>query len=463
MPAFKIPIGEEVVTAQAEPVVSGQVHVRIYTVSQEEPVQVDLRREEFELERCPVDIEVSGPPPRTRWEDDTLVIPVVEERLVVERRLYVREELRLRRRVTQHPYVEIVERQVEQAEVRRWRTAPDPSSLQPASEETTMRVVIGTYDHMSGATGARQELEAAGYDNVQVLDASEADQIYKAGIPDESVDEYRGELARGRSLVVVRCDEEEEAAVRAILQGSPSARLTGTDQARTDQTRAGARDTLRVPVVEEQIKVGKVEQVTGGVRVRTHVEQRPVAETVVLRDEDVTVQRRRVDRPAEPGETGLFEEREIRVEEIDEVPVIKKEARVVEEIEIRKESHQRQETVRDTARRTAVEVEDLSTDEHLGEDIQPATWEMRWRQHFQTNYATGGARWEDWLPAYRLGYDLRRDPQYRTEDWSKVEGVARQRWIRSYDVSLWDRIRLAVRHAFEGRDEEDRYTSAHAK
>ena len=53
-----------------------------------------------------------------------------------------------------------------------------------------------------------------------------------------------------------------------------------------------------IPIVEEQLSVGKREVERGGVRVRSYVVETPVEETVRLRDETVNVERRRVDRPA---------------------------------------------------------------------------------------------------------------------------------------------------------------------
>jgi hypothetical protein len=57
-----------------------------------------------------------------------------------------------------------------------------------------------------------------------------------------------------------------------------------------------------IPVVEEQVRVGKREVGRGGVRVRSYVRERPVEEQVTLRDETVRVERRPVDRPIGAGD-----------------------------------------------------------------------------------------------------------------------------------------------------------------
>ena len=129
-----------------------------------------------------------------------------------------------------------------------------------------------------------------------------------------------------------------------------------------DQGRAGLRGdmatdgTEAIPVVEETLRVGKREVSGGRVRVRSYVVETPVEEQVTLRQEHVDVQRRAVDRPVTDADR-LFQDRTIEATETSEEAVIAKEARVTEEVVIRKDAEQRTETVRDTVRRTEVEVE----------------------------------------------------------------------------------------------------------
>jgi len=115
-----------------------------------------------------------------------------------------------------------------------------------------------------------------------------------------------------------------------------------------------------VPVVEEQLRVGKRDAERGRVRVRSYVQERPVTENVTLRQEHVNVERRSVDRPL-TGADEAFRDRTIEATEHTEEAVVSKEARVVEEVIINKESTQHEETVRDTVRRQDVEVEDTRT------------------------------------------------------------------------------------------------------
>ncbi len=128
-----------------------------------------------------------------------------------------------------------------------------------------------------------------------------------------------------------------------------------------DEGRKGSGLTERremVPVVEEGLEVGKREVATGGVRVTSSVSERPVEETVTLREEHVEAGRRRVDRELRPEEAeAAFEERTVEMTETAEEVEVEKVARVVGEVALGKRVEEREETVRDTVRRTDVEVE----------------------------------------------------------------------------------------------------------
>lgn len=121
--------------------------------------------------------------------------------------------------------------------------------------------------------------------------------------------------------------------------------------------------TQAIPVIEENLQVGKRVVETGGVRVRSRIIERPVEENLRLRQERVHVQRTPVNRPVSDADLTGFKEGEIELTEHTEVPVVSKEARVVEEVTLGKEVQEREETIRDTVRRTDVEVEQLGSTE----------------------------------------------------------------------------------------------------
>jgi len=118
-----------------------------------------------------------------------------------------------------------------------------------------------------------------------------------------------------------------------------------------------AEDSEAIPVVQEELRVGKRDVSHGRVRVRSYMVEEPVEEQVKLRNERVVLERRPVDR-ALTGSDAAFQDRTIEAEEHIEEAVVSKEARVVEEIALRKEAEERSETISDTVRHTEVEIED---------------------------------------------------------------------------------------------------------
>jgi uncharacterized protein (TIGR02271 family) len=139
---------------------------------------------------------------------------------------------------------------------------------------------------------------------------------------------------------------------------------------RTAPTTAASSTTVHrgeqvtVPIIEEHLAVGKREVEKGRARIHTHVIETPVQEQVSLREEHVTVERHAVNREVSQADlSNALHDRTIEVRETAEVPVVAKEARVVEEVTVGKQATQHTETIRDTVRRTDVDVdEDVDTD-----------------------------------------------------------------------------------------------------
>lgn len=123
-----------------------------------------------------------------------------------------------------------------------------------------------------------------------------------------------------------------------------------------------AGDHIAIPIVEEQLAVGKREIQRGGAVIHTRVIEQPVTEQVTLREEHLHVERHPVNRPVSDADTA-FREANINVTERAEEAVVSKTARVVEEVVIEKEATQRTETIRDTVRRTDVDVDELNADD----------------------------------------------------------------------------------------------------
>jgi uncharacterized protein (TIGR02271 family) len=138
-----------------------------------------------------------------------------------------------------------------------------------------------------------------------------------------------------------------------------AASLTGgaASAGRTDNDRVVAEE--HIPIVEEELVVGKREFERGGARVRSYVREVPVHEEVTLREEHVEVERRPGSgQPISSADAaGLMQDRTIEMTETAEEAVVSKEAHVREEVVVRKTAEQHVQQVDETVRHTEVDVD----------------------------------------------------------------------------------------------------------
>jgi len=91
-----IPLLAEEVEVTKQTVETGRVQVARVTHEREQLIDELLNHQTAEVERVPIGRHIDSMP-AVREEDDTIVIPIVEEVLVIERRLFLKEEVRVRR------------------------------------------------------------------------------------------------------------------------------------------------------------------------------------------------------------------------------------------------------------------------------------------------------------------------------------------------------------------------------
>ncbi|MDR5822361.1 YsnF/AvaK domain-containing protein [Caballeronia sp. LZ043] len=194
----------------------------------------------------------------------------------------------------------------------------------------------------------------------------------------EEIGHYHEAVRRGGALLSVEVkDEASVERVRDALYASGAVDIdsrvaqwrsggyTGYDRNAPSYTADEiAAERKAFPVVQETLEVGKREVHTGGVRVYSRVTETPVSESVNLREERTTIERRAVDRPATAAD---LKEGSVEIRETQEQPVVGKTARAVEEVVVGKEASTRTETVNDTVRGTEVDVERTA-----GTDDSPA-------------------------------------------------------------------------------------------
>ena len=113
MDTLRIPLAEEEVDIDVEPKLTGRVRVFTKTNLVEDTVAATLERTDVQVTRVPID-QVVDAAPQVRIEGDTTIVPVLEEVLVVEKRLVLKEELHITRaRTTASVEVPVVLRKQE--------------------------------------------------------------------------------------------------------------------------------------------------------------------------------------------------------------------------------------------------------------------------------------------------------------------------------------------------------------
>jgi uncharacterized protein (TIGR02271 family) len=449
-------------------------------------VELPAWREQVLVERVPVD-RVIDAPVAVHHEGEVLVIPVVEERLVMRTERVLREEVRITRRRVAEPRVEpvtlrhevaIVERfdpaaaawievpietsaaaagaTVPQAEAPSQAPVAGPNSTPPRPRIPIMYTVIGAFEDRSTAQRAVDLLATRGFSRDAIdlqarpdtLDPTASttstsidrdaerrggeDDGFFAGVrhffaslfgsdDEQQIGIYSEAIRRGSTLVVVDARDQAEAdraaeamreqggtidlderstawraegwgadaphaatggtagamAAQALADGDRKAPTAPRNRDRshdtlTDEERrrlaGSAEGDVVMPVVQEEVKIGKRPVEQGGVRVVRRVSETPVSELVRLRQERARIDRRPADRAATPADLENFREGSVEVRERSEEPVVEKVARVVEEVVVGKEVDERTERVEDKVRRTDVEIDRLSrkADDALG-------------------------------------------------------------------------------------------------
>jgi uncharacterized protein (TIGR02271 family) len=113
-----LPVIEEEIAAGVKAVKTGSVRVDKHVEKRLRKVEGPLLHEDVEVRRVPVNRVVTEPP-AVRRKGDTVIVPVVEEELVVTKRLVLKEEIHLIKRRTKDRFVKEVEVNRERAEVHR--------------------------------------------------------------------------------------------------------------------------------------------------------------------------------------------------------------------------------------------------------------------------------------------------------------------------------------------------------
>jgi uncharacterized protein (TIGR02271 family) len=129
----KLQLFAEELSVAKETLETGRVRVSTRTHEREAVVDEDLARERIEIETIPMNSRIDAVPD-VRQEGDTTIIPVVEEQLVVERRLVLKEEVRIRRVRSTERHEEKVKLRYQEAVVTRQEDEPGKANVRAATK-----------------------------------------------------------------------------------------------------------------------------------------------------------------------------------------------------------------------------------------------------------------------------------------------------------------------------------------
>jgi uncharacterized protein (TIGR02271 family) len=366
-----------------------------------------------------------------------------------------------------------------------------PKSGTAQNEEAVMKTVVGLINDKLEARNAAEELVSDGFprQSINIMASDETQRGYNEtetqepffapnsgygvlsggtnsliglGVLEKDASFYEEGVNRGGLLIAVTCDDDIAEKAAAILsrhgaidvdeqaQSWREAGLSGQARFEEEKLARSAANERRgvIPVVEEELQVGKRQVQTGRVRVYSRITEVPVEEEIRLREEHAKVERRPVDKLADEVEPGAFQERSFEIRETAEEPVISKQARVKEEVVVETEASERTEAIRDTLRRTDVEVEKL--DEGYGrQERVGAMDDEEFQRHFNATYGQRGERFEE---TYRSAYHFAesQSPNLMERDWPEVVEDLHQGWERSHP-GTWNKVEDAIHFGWDKR------------
>lgn len=361
--------------------------------------------------------------------------------------------------------------------------------------------VVGVYDSYAQAQNVMNELIACGFSRDEIQLSPEASERTSAatdttgsqhsgsgighffrslfGMEDDEYrqhhDIYAEATRRGSCVVTVDADSEEdrERAIEVMNRFDPvdiderathwrSQGWTGYDEAapifsdseiekdralygqnRTTESPAESMrgEQQRIPIVEEELQVGKRAVQRGGVRIYQRMTETPVQESVNLREEHVNIERHPADQPASEADMAALKEATERTENVNDA--VRRTEVDVEQLGAADRSTTGATTAADTSMASGTGMREDFADTAMTSD------DSDYRTHWQNAYGATGGRYEDYDAAYRYGSMAGGSERYRNYRWEDAESNLRSDWERDHPESAWDKVKDAVRYGAE--------------
>ena len=242
----------------------------------------------------------------------------------------------------------------------------------PFGSDTTTLICL--FHHHEYAETALRDLLQAGVPStsIQTILPDHAQDVRTTtlsalGVPERDLSHLQDGLRDGGTILAVSAVTDHVDTVERIFGEHRAKKI---DEIESDGEAAiaplaaplAATGETAIPIVEEELEVGKRTVDRGGVRVYRRVIEMPASASVNLREEHVVIERNPVDRAATAADlTGGG--RVIELTETAEEAVVGKSARVVEEVVVGKQMGEHTEHITDTVRKTVVDLEELPSAE----------------------------------------------------------------------------------------------------
>ena len=225
--------------------------------------------------------------------------------------------------------------------------------------------ITAIYRDLATAELVKTRLEEIGIATRHIHIVSEAareDDIGTLNLPQDEARTYRQAVRQGHAVVSA---EVEDAHVAAVTEAMRHPEHSVDIDAYETEYRASADyatetgNEEKIAVGEERLALGKRVTESGSAHVRAYVQEVPVEERIRLREERLKIDRRDVKERVVTGAEAdkLFKERDVEITTQSEEAVVAKETVVTEEVVVGKEVSEREEIVKDTVRKTEVDVD----------------------------------------------------------------------------------------------------------
>jgi uncharacterized protein (TIGR02271 family) len=311
-----------------------------------------------------------------------------------------------------------------------------------------MKTVIGLFDDRAEAMSAYAALVEEGFAkaDLDILTNDDKDDEPKlvkmrSYVKQPDLDVYLRGVAEGGTIITANVVDSAAERAASIMSNF---RMVNIVERAKDWNVAiidTAQDEDVLQVIEEDLNVGVGEVERGRMRIYSVVTEREVQKNVGLRDETIRIKRRPVNR-AVAISPDLFQERSFEMVEVDEIALVSKTARVVEEVALEKDVVEKIETIKETLRRQDVEVEEVPVARSF------ADYENDFRGFYTAKLVNSGVSYDELRPAFNYGYVLATKEPFRSAPWSALEVDGRKLWEEK-NPGTWDQNKAVIKYAYQ--------------